>query len=1309
MSSSDYGSDDELDSHILNELDSLEAAHRDPARHPPNPPPPVKKTPKPLEKEDSFFDLSLDIDEEELQRLDTFIDAAYKGKIPPVAGPSNHARSASSKNTVQTTLFGNIAQPTASSPSKRATSQRTKSSPRNSFGQQAPQTRHWDHTAFAKSGWKKSKSAKGKGRDDDDGDEEEHVEFEQFPAPFVSLGPPPPMKLKVDMLEAKHWIYPLNQPKRDYQFNIVKHCLFDNTLVALPTGLGKTFIAGVVMLNFYRWFPKGKVVFVAPTKPLVAQQIDACHRTCGIPGCDAIELTGNKPRAYRSRMWEEKRVFYMTPQTLVNDLTTENCDPRDIVLMVIDEAHKGTGDYAYAQVIRFLMAKNPHHRVLALTATPGSTPEAIQGIVDSLHISRIEIRDEGSLDLRDYMHKKDIKQHIIKMNGDLLKIQELLKEVMITILKPLTSKGVIDVVDPVKLHPYRAQVIIQRIGAQRNSPHKWAFSSLSRLAALARAMGYLMEASAGMCHKCLLEISAETEDGSGKKKNSTTSSLRKDKNFMAVLSELEVQKVRPGGYGMHPKMETLKMLLLQYFGARMGDGEETRAMVFVTYRDCVDEIVHMLNEESPLLKATRFIGQGTDKQGRKGIAQKEQLEVIKKFKAGEFNVLVSTSIGEEGLDIGEVDMIVCYDAQKTPIRMLQRVGRTGRKRDGYVHVLLSEIREELNWDKAKDTYGELQKCIVRGNQLELYGDVPRLLPEHVKPQLLEKTMEIEEYVREERASRKKTVASDEDSPKKGGKRKRNDDFARNIPQGASTGFVSVRDLLVKAPDTKKRKKAKTKGFDPTAAEDDSTDMELESNLMDMHRTASTPADVSTKKKKDNLRKARTMDTSKQGKPTTSRKKGKEKETAPTTASQFLRKGDDDDDDIDIEEGISPAAREAIARKTPSPKKKRRTLPRYLSSSSDAPSLAGASHSSAKPSTAGSHLTASGATLPPPTEEPTAENPSSQRLLSSSPVYVMDDVIELSSSPGPELLTESSSISHRPRISPTNKSYAQNGGSRGGSPVRSPSLLSSSSRTGVTQNIAWVLGSDEEPDIQIVSSSPPSPHADNLFDDESIEIVDGRCLSPALAQREAAVEMPPPPLPWRGLESPTPSSDHDMPDSSFAVRPAGRFYKQRPAAMEPESPASEMPPPPRRLKRRDTDLISWGPSPPPKRSKRKPFVSIRHNPLWDGEAAHSGDEASEGSSHSEDDVESESDRQFIKDIATQVSPSYDQSVVYQYGLLTQAPPGGPVFTTRPSRRGAYARESARRRPGVSSSPAREDDSPDEYAIGSFIVDDDEDII
>lgn len=120
----------------------------------------------------------------------------------------------------------------------------------------------------------------------------------------------------------------------------------------------------------------------------------------------------------------------MTPQTLMNDLKTDNCDPRDIVLLVIDEAHKGTGDYAYAQVVRFLMAKNPHFRVLALTATPGGRPEAVQAIVDGLHVSHVEIRDEQSLDLAPYLHKKHVKQHVIHMTDDVAKIRDMLGEVM---------------------------------------------------------------------------------------------------------------------------------------------------------------------------------------------------------------------------------------------------------------------------------------------------------------------------------------------------------------------------------------------------------------------------------------------------------------------------------------------------------------------------------------------------------------------------------------------------------------------------------------------------------------------------------------------------------------------------------------------------------------------------------------------------------------------------------------------------------------------------------------------------------------
>ena len=88
------------------------------------------------------------------------------------------------------------------------------------------------------------------------------------------------------------WIYPSNLPTRSYQYNIVQKALFTNTLVTLPTGLGKTFIAAVVMYNFYRWYPSGKVVFLAPTKPLVAQQVKACYNIMGIPKEHTTEMTG---------------------------------------------------------------------------------------------------------------------------------------------------------------------------------------------------------------------------------------------------------------------------------------------------------------------------------------------------------------------------------------------------------------------------------------------------------------------------------------------------------------------------------------------------------------------------------------------------------------------------------------------------------------------------------------------------------------------------------------------------------------------------------------------------------------------------------------------------------------------------------------------------------------------------------------------------------------------------------------------------------------------------------------------------------
>ena len=74
----------------------------------------------------------------------------------------------------------------------------------------------------------------------------------------------------------------------------------------------------------------------------------------------------------------------------------------------------------------------------------------------------------------------------------------------------------------------------------------------------------------------------------------------------------------------------------------------------------------------------------------KGMDQKKQTEVLDRFRDGQFSVLVSSSIGEEGLHVPDVDLVIFYEAVPSEIRSIQRRGRTGRTRPGRVIILLAE-------------------------------------------------------------------------------------------------------------------------------------------------------------------------------------------------------------------------------------------------------------------------------------------------------------------------------------------------------------------------------------------------------------------------------------------------------------------------------------------------------------------------------------------------------------------------------------------------------------------------------------------
>ncbi|VCW83832.1 unnamed protein product, partial [Gulo gulo] len=262
------------------------------------------------------------------------------------------------------------------------------------------------------------------------------------------------------------WIYPTNCPVRDYQLHIARTSLFCNTLVCLPTGLGKTFIAAVVMYNFYRWFPSGKVVFMAPTKPLVTQQIEACYRVMGIPQSHMAEMTGSTQAFTRKEIWHSKRVLFLTPQVMVNDLSRGACPAAEIKCLVIDEAHKALGNYAYCQVVRELVKYTNHFRILALSATPGSDIKAVQQVITNLRIGQIELRSEDSPDILPYSHERRVEKLVVPLGEELAAIQKAYIQVLEAFASSLIQRNVLMRKDIPNLTKY--QIILARDQFRKN-------------------------------------------------------------------------------------------------------------------------------------------------------------------------------------------------------------------------------------------------------------------------------------------------------------------------------------------------------------------------------------------------------------------------------------------------------------------------------------------------------------------------------------------------------------------------------------------------------------------------------------------------------------------------------------------------------------------------------------------------------------------------------------------------------------------------------------------------------------------------
>jgi Fanconi anemia group M protein len=465
---------------------------------------------------------------------------------------------------------------------------------------------------------------------------------------------------------------------REYQKRIAEVAASTNTLVVLPTGLGKTIIAIMVAAQMLEKYPGSKVMVLAPTKPLVLQHL----RTFGgemklTPGSMAA-LTGTVDPGERELLWVKSRVVFATPQTVYNDVRYGRVSLQDVVLAVFDEAHRSVKDYTYTRLATVYRETALRPRIMGLTASPGASKERVEEIKRNLYIEAVEARSEESEDVKGYVEKTNVETIRVRVPDEYYDATLRLRELYNDKVKKLVSGGFLrsNRVTKKALLEARTAISARLKSAQASGGQKgYIFGAIINQAqAVAILHGLEMIETQGA--PPLLRYLEKMRDRPDKGK--AISSLVRDPKWLRVEAEAGKIASIP-----HPKVS----VTLDVVKHQLLKKPDSRVIVFTQYRDTIEDIVKAVEKEG--LSARRFVGQ-SDREGSRGMDQQLQTQTLELFRKGEFKVLVSSSIGEEGLHVPDVDLVVFYEAVPSEIRYIQRRGRTGRTTEGRVVILLAE-------------------------------------------------------------------------------------------------------------------------------------------------------------------------------------------------------------------------------------------------------------------------------------------------------------------------------------------------------------------------------------------------------------------------------------------------------------------------------------------------------------------------------------------------------------------------------------------------------------------------------------------
>jgi len=495
-----------------------------------------------------------------------------------------------------------------------------------------------------------------------------------------------------------------NFTPRLYQETIMASCSKGNCLIILPTGLGKTKTAILAIAQRLNQFPNSKILFLTVTKPLAEQIHKEVEECLDLPNDDVVLFTGSVSPKKREELWNSAVIIVSTPQCIENDIINNRISLENVSLLITDEAHNAVKDYSYTWVAKQYHKKSRYPRIIGLTASPGSDLEKIQEVCKNLYVEEIEIRTDKDPDVKPYVYEIDIKWVEVNLPPNFSSIRKYLQNFLKERLEKLKKWGILRRTD-LRYVSKKELLGLQSELRGRVSTGEKDFVMWNGISVLAEIMkvhhGLELLETQGIIP--VYRYMERINNDAPSTKIKAVKNIVKDLNFRSAfvqVTKLYEEKVE------HPKLVELQKIVAK----EIKEKNQIKIIVFNQFRDSASDIMEKLNSIYGV-KAKLFVGQL--KKAETGLSQKEQKQVLDEFKDGKFNVLVATSIAEQGLDIPQVDTVIFYEPIPSAIRHIQRRGRTGRHAQGKVIVLMTKntMDEGYRWSahhKEKRMYRNLE-------------------------------------------------------------------------------------------------------------------------------------------------------------------------------------------------------------------------------------------------------------------------------------------------------------------------------------------------------------------------------------------------------------------------------------------------------------------------------------------------------------------------------------------------------------------------------------------------------------------------